>query len=249
MFLYLLNPKLYPNKIIHFDYNYTFIGKSIPVETHYVLGDTKHNIKGLLQLVKKDMLADMFSKPHTHSNAKIQNETPITITNGRLLAKQVITALREGFPTDTVFFGDDGSHSFHAIQRLTLTNPATFYFDDVFGAMGHAIGFSIGAKLSNPTKPIVCLTGDGCFFMHGNEVSTAVDNNVATIFIVLNNGRLGMVDKGMSKNIGKAVGTIFKNELDIKKYSEAMGALSFKCWTIEELHIALKQALTIVQDQ
>lgn len=124
-----------------------------------------------------------------------------------------------------------------------MINLATFYFDDVFGAMGHAIGFSIGARLSNFTKPIVCLTGDGCFFIYGDEVLTAVDNNAAPIFIVLNNRRLDTVDKGMSKNVGKAVGAIFKNELDIKKYSEAIGALSFKCWTIEELHIALKQAL------
>jgi len=236
-----LNSTLYPDKIIHFDYDHTFIGKSIPVATQPILGDAKHNIQGLLQLVKKDMLADIFSKPHTYSHAEIQSEIPVM--NERLLAKQVITALREDLPADTVFFGDDGSHSFYAIQHLTLTNPATFYFDDVFGAMGHAIGFSIGAKLSDPAKTIVCLTGDGCFFMHGNEVSTAVDNGAATIFIVLNNGRLDMVDKGMSQNVGKAVGTIFKNELDIKKYSEAMGALSFKCWTIEELHIALKEAL------
>lgn len=236
-----LNPTLYPDKIIHFDYDYTFIGKSIPVATQHVLGDAKHNIQGLLQLVKKDMLADIFSKPHIYSNTEIQNET--TTTNERLLAKQVIAALRERLPEETVFFGDDGSHSFYAIQHLALPNQATFYFDDVFGAMGHAIGFSIGAKLSNPTKPIVCLTGDGCFFMHGNEVSTAVDSKAATIFIALNNGRLDMVEKGMSKNVGKAIGTIFKNELDIKKFSEAMGALSFRCWNIEELHIALKEAL------
>ncbi|MFB9758567.1 thiamine pyrophosphate-binding protein [Ectobacillus funiculus] len=236
-----LDPALYPDKIIHFDYDYTFIGKSIPVATQLVLGDAKHNLESLLKLIKTDRLAKPFSKPQTHISAELQKETPITVE--RLLAKQVITALRESFPADTVFFGDDGSHSFYAIQHLTLTKQATFYFDDVFGAMGHAIGFSIGAKLSNPTKPIVCLTGDGCFFMHGNEVSTAVDSNAATIFIVLNNGRLDMVDKGMSNNAGKAVGTIFKNELDVKKYSEAMGALSFKCWTIKDLHLALKEAL------
>ncbi|GAA3319600.1 hypothetical protein GCM10020331_027150 [Ectobacillus funiculus] len=55
-------------------------------------------------------------------------------------------------------------------------------------------------------------------FMHGNEVSTAVDSNAATIFIVLNNGRLDMVDKGMSNNAGKSCGHYFqKNELDVKK--------------------------------
>ncbi|GAA3319599.1 hypothetical protein GCM10020331_027140 [Ectobacillus funiculus] len=40
------------------------------------------------------------------------------------------------------------------------------------------------------------------------------------------------------------MGTIFKKmNSTLKKYSEAMGALSFKCWTIKDLHLALKEAL------
>ncbi|MEO4055325.1 thiamine pyrophosphate-binding protein [Solibacillus sp. CAU 1738] len=233
-----IDPSLYPNKVIHFDYDHTFIGKSIPVETHYVLGDLKNNLDCLLASFKGNLKHDT-TLLHEHVEMDALN----TSSSDRLLAKEVIGAIRKALPEDTVFFGDDGSHSFFAIQNLQLPKPATFYFDDVFGAMGHAIGFSIGAKIGNPDKNIVCLTGDGCFFMHGNEISTAADNHVATKFIVLNNGRLDMVDKGMSKNVGKAVGTLFKNELNVKQFSEAMGALAFRCWTIDELQTALQEAL------
>ncbi|GAA3319601.1 hypothetical protein GCM10020331_027160 [Ectobacillus funiculus] len=47
-------------KIIHFDYDYTFIGKSIPVATQLVLGDAKHNLESLLKLIKTDRLAKPF---------------------------------------------------------------------------------------------------------------------------------------------------------------------------------------------
>ncbi|MFD2992414.1 thiamine pyrophosphate-binding protein [Fictibacillus nanhaiensis] len=197
-----LDPSRYPETIIHFDYDHTFIGKSIPAETHHILGDAASNIKNLLDLWDGETL-----------------------------------------PIETVFFGDDGSHSFYAIKHLSLPVPGTFYFDDVFGAMGHAIGYSIGAKVSKPEKSIVCLAGDGCFFMHGNEISTAVDLGAATLFVIFNNGRLDMVDKGMSKNVGKAEGTRFKQELDVQKFSEAMGANAYKCWTLEELKTAIKDGL------
>lgn len=239
-----IDSSLYPNKVIHFDYDFTFIGKSIPVETQYILGDLKHNINCLLDLCKDIQVTTNTTLPEL---AEVSATVDVSALNSnlsnRLLAKEAISAIREVLPEETVIFGDDGSHSFYAIQNLQLSKPGTFYFDDVFGAMGHAIGYSIGAKLGNPAKHIVCLTGDGCYFMHGNEISTAVDSQAATTFIVFNNGRLDMVDKGMSKNIGRAVGTVFNNELNVKQYSEAMGALSFRCWDIDELQTALKEAL------
>ncbi|WP_227939271.1 thiamine pyrophosphate-dependent enzyme [Alkalihalobacillus deserti] len=37
---------------------------------------------------------------------------------------------------------------------------------------------AIGAKLALPEKPIVCLTGDRCMFIHGAEVSVAGNEEV-----------------------------------------------------------------------
>jgi len=49
--------------------------------------------------------------------------------------------------------------------------------------MGHAIAVAIGAKLSQPDRKVVCITGDGCLMMHGTEISTAVCNNISTILL------------------------------------------------------------------
>jgi acetolactate synthase I/II/III large subunit len=231
-----LDPTRYPETIIHFDYDHTFIGKSIPAKTHHILGDAASNVRSLLGLWTG---GNVRTKPQIFQNQDIEAAT----TTERMLSKDIIHTLRDTLPSDTVFFGDDGSHSFYAIKHLSLPVPGTFFFDDVFGAMGHAIGYSIGAKVSKPEQTIVCLAGDGCFFMHGNEISTAVDVGAATLFVIFNNGRLDMVDKGMSKNVGKAVGTRFKQELDVTKFSQAMGARSFKCWTLEELKSAVKNGL------
>lgn len=108
--------------------------------------------------------------------------------------------------------------------------------------MGHAIGFSIGAQLAREEASIVCLTGDGCAFMHGTEMSTAVNYNIPVTFIIFNNGRLDMVDKGMQQNLGKAVGTKYKVPLDIEKFGQSMGIRSFRCCNQIELKKALEKS-------
>ena len=106
--------------------------------------------------------------------------------------------------------------------------------------MGHAIGYSIGAQLARDNARIICLTGDGCTFMHGTEMSTAANYNIPVTFIVFNNGRLDMVDKGMQHNLGKAVGTTYNIPLDIEKFGQSMGIKSFKCCNQFDLKKALE---------
>jgi acetolactate synthase-1/2/3 large subunit len=152
--------------------------------------------------------------------------------------------LRSELPSDAVMFGDAGSHSFYAIKYFDIEKPGTFFFEEVFASMGRAIGYAVGAKIAAPERTIVCLTGDGCMFMTGTEVSTAVNYQAPVIFVVLNNASLDMVEKGMARHLGRAVGTNYPVPLQIAKFGESMGAEGFRCATEEELRDALLQALT-----
>ncbi|UUZ86992.1 thiamine pyrophosphate-dependent enzyme [Paenibacillus sp. P26] len=126
-------------------------------------------------------------------------------------------------PEDTLIFGDDGSHSYHAIRSLNIPRPGFFRFDDIFAAMGHAIGYSVGAQIAAPDRRIVALTGDGCMFMHGTEISTAVNQQAPVLFVVLNNGRLDMVNKGMKHHTGRADGTVYDVPLNVTAFAASMG--------------------------
>jgi acetolactate synthase-1/2/3 large subunit len=155
-----------------------------------------------------------------------------------------IKIIREELSDDSIIFGDDGSHTFYGIKYFEIRKAGTFFFDDVFGAMGHAIGYSIGAQLVNLNSKIVCLTGDGCTMMQGTEISTAVNYNIPVTVIVLNNGRLDMVDKSMKNVLGRSVGAIYNTPLDVKGFAESMGAIAFKCYNEIELRNALKNNQT-----
>ena len=232
-----LSPASYPKNVIHFDFDQTFIGKTIQVDTLPVIGDIKTNLKALFtKLSEKEIVKMSFDiADYRVEQPSIESKSPIS-------AVEAVKIMNETFDHDTVVFGDDGSHTFYGIKHYDIKMPGTFYFDDVFGTMGHAIGYAIGAQLANPKGKVVCLTGDGCTFMHGTEISTAVNYGANVTFIVFNNGKIDMVDTGMSLNLGKAVGTIYKTMLDVQKFGESMGALSFKCFNAKQLEDAIEQA-------
>ncbi|UOQ49263.1 thiamine pyrophosphate-binding protein [Gracilibacillus caseinilyticus] len=231
---------LYPEHLIQFDVDPTFVQKSLPVPALYVQGDIKANLIELNQQSKVNEVIISERKlleDHRGSTADFQE-------NGKYLSAEIaIKELRKHLPKDTILFGDDGSHTFYAIKHYDIYQPGTFFFDDVFGAMGHAIGYAIGAKLASPETPIICLTGDGCTFMHGMEIATAVDQNLAVLFIVFNNYALDMVDKGMEKMLGHSIGASYHKGLDVQQFAESLGAAAFTCRKAEDIHCSIHQAL------
>lgn len=232
--------EMYPKHIIHFDYDQTFIGKTIDVPTTTVLGDIRSNLRFILKDVT-DTENSEFLIPKQHHQVKINDRYE------RMSSETTVKVIRNSLPDDTIVFGDDGSHTFYGIKYFDIFEPATFFFDDIFGAMGHAIGYSIGAKIAAPDKKIVCLVGDGCMFMHGNEISTALNYNSPVLFIVLNNGMLDMVEKGMRKMNGKSVGAVYNTPLDVSLYAQSMGLDSFQCYTPIDLKEAIDQALHLIE--
>lgn len=236
-----LTETMYPEHVIHFDYDPTFIGKSIQVATTPMLGDIKTNLTAILKDIPKTNSVAFVTSPESIS---LEENKP----GERMSAVQVLRAMRSALPGDTIVFGDDGSHSFYGIKHFDIYKPGTFFFDDVFGAMGNGIGYSIGAKLAAPQETIVCLVGDGCMFMHGTEISTAYNYNSAVLFVVMNNGRLDMVEKGMQKMIGSSIGGVYETPLDAKRFAESMGLEAYTCHNPFDLTEKIKEALHKIQE-
>ncbi len=65
-----------------------------------------------------------------------------------------------------------------------------------FAPMGWAIGSAVGIALGNPRCPVVCLTGDGSYLMNGQEITVAAELGLPVLYVVLNDGALGMVKHG-----------------------------------------------------
>ncbi|WP_067839697.1 thiamine pyrophosphate-binding protein [Amphibacillus sediminis] len=240
-----LTPELYPKQLVHFDQDSTFVGKTLQLDTLLVQGDAKQNLTYLLSqypprmdVAKRD-LSSYWIEENKHQALIANND----VANGRLSTATVMQKLRDCLPDHTVVFGDDGSHTFYGIKYFDIKEPGTFYFDDVFGAMGHGLGLAIGAAMAEPDVPIVCFVGDGCLMMHGMELSAAVDQHTNITIVVFNNGMLDMVDKGMERMAGKSVGGKYKYGIHAAQFGESLGMDSTRCQTLEQLETAMKHAL------
>ena len=81
-------------------------------------------------------------------------------------------------------------------EAITAMNDVDFAFElnqhgDYFGARGGGIGQGIagalGVKVAYPERPVLCITGDGSAMYHIQSLWTAARENLAIVFVVLNN--------------------------------------------------------------
>ena len=94
---------------------------------------------------------------------------------------------------DDIVVTDTGSITVwtHLLKKVHF--PRTFICSHSFGAMGFGLPASIGAKLSNPEKRVVLITGDGGLLMVLGELLTLSENNIDVKIFLINNGVLGTI--------------------------------------------------------
>ena len=61
------------------------------------------------------------------------------------------------------------------------------------GSMGYGLPAALAGKLLYPERDVVALAGDGCFLMTGQELATAVQEQLNVIVIVVNNQMYGTI--------------------------------------------------------
>ena len=218
--------EMQPRHVIQLDINRKFIGYSLDIPTTFVSGDIKTNLREMINL----------TPPSQKTSRSAPSFEPTLYQSpenfGRPLYVSDVISEVNNFTTkddNTLLYADMGSHGFAAVRYFDVKTQGSFMFDDYFACMGAAIGCAIGAKAGNPHLNVTCITGDGCFAMLGTEVSTSVSHDLPVIFIVVNNGQLDMVHKGMTRDIGRSDGTVFTTPLSASLMGRSLGAESFEC--------------------
>lgn len=167
---------------------------------------------------------------------------PVVPRAGRVRPSALMHAIQRVVveASDATVLTEAGNAFAWTTHLLRFHTPCRYRVSTGFGAMGMATAGVVGvAQATN--RPAVAVVGDGAMLMH-QEVSTAVAHGVPAIWIVLNDGRYGMIEQGM-----RALGwTPFAVELgnhDFVALARAVGADGVRVKTEAELDGALQQAL------
>ena len=133
-------------------------------------------------------------------------------------------------------------HWLHDALRLPL--GARYLTHGRLGCMGTGLGQAIGAALAEPTRPVVCVTGDGAVGFSIAEFETLVRLALPVVVVVMNNARWG-ASQGFQMRPGgpqRIVGTALP-DADYHLVMTAFGGNGGRVETVGELTVALDSAL------
>jgi acetolactate synthase I/II/III large subunit len=142
---------------------------------------------------------------------------------GKVQMWDVMQHLDEVLPPDAIVTNGAGNyatwvHRFHRYRGFRTQLAPTS------GAMGYGVPAAIAAKAVHPQRTVICFAGDGCFLMTGQELATAVQHDLAVVFVVVNNGMYGTIRMHQEREYpGKVYGTALVNP-DFVAYARAFGA-------------------------
>ena len=179
------NPR--PTRVIHVDANANVLGKTQQTDV------CVHADAGLF-LAKALACADRIRRPadpvltgRIRQLKADQDRKLCDIPPGKcgLDPLALIASLRRQLPEDAMLFSDVTASEHLAAEYFRTTKPRTYFNPVDNQSMGWSIGASIGAQRACPTRTVATLTGDGCFLMAMQELSTAARESLPVKCFIL----------------------------------------------------------------
>ncbi len=183
-------------------------------------GDLKLFFKKISQ-EKEPSYGDNSKFIQTKQRIKSIIHNALDVPNKKLHPRRIIDAINKVFNKETVIVCDVGLNKYYSGLLLEPFPTNKILFSNGQSAMAFTSG-ALGAKIADPKKDVVVLVGDGGFLMDPQEVLTCVEHKKSLIWIIFNNGGLGLVEQAQYKNSDKTHGVHFSN-VSFTKLAQAFG--------------------------
>lgn len=173
--------------IIHIDIDSASISKNIVVDVP-IVADAKLAIEALLEHTTK-----LSVEPWVKQVKQWKEQYPINMERYEgLTPEKVIRYINEHFENPIVTT-DVGQNQLWTTQYLEIESNRQLLTSGGLGTMGYGFPAAVGAKLGNPERDVIAISGDGGMQMNIQELATAVALELPLTLVVFNNGYLGNV--------------------------------------------------------
>ena len=178
--------------------------------------------------------------PETERAAYEHWQTP-TATPGAVKMEQIISHLTQTLPDSAIITNGAGNYAAW-LHRYYRYKSYRTQLAPTSGTMGYGLPAAISAKLMHPDRDVICLAGDGCFQMNGQEFGTAVQYGANIIVIIANNGVYGTIRMHQARQYpNRPSGTDMVNP-DFAALARAYGAHGETVTQTEQFAAALARA-------
>ena len=170
-------------------------------------------------------------------------------TDGTLAPQFVLETLSKVAGPEAIYVSGVGQHQMWSAQFIDYEEPRHWINSGGAGTMGFSIPAAMGAKAAMPDAEVWAIDGDGCFQMTNQEITTAALEGFPIKVALINNGNLGMVRQWQTLFYeGNYSHTKLGGEVyvpDFVKLSEALGAVSFRVTSADDVEAAIQRAREI----
>jgi acetolactate synthase-1/2/3 large subunit len=219
-----------------------------------VVGDAKLVLADLLAILKDQGKSEWQARGEEWARAKKAYAAEVAAEGQTdempLKTKRVLYEINQVFGDNTVLVHENGSQdlwSYYSPYYRVLGNSAVVAPGEQT-CMGMGVSGAIGAKLALPEKKVVCITGDGAFQMHNQELPTAVQYGTPVTWVVLDNRSLGWIKFGQKRLGERYISTDFEVQPDFVQLARACSCYGERVEAPGEVRGALERALKANKD-
>ncbi|MGL4242995.1 MAG: thiamine pyrophosphate-dependent enzyme, partial [Beijerinckiaceae bacterium] len=154
-----------------------------------------------------------------------------------------LDVIRDVLPRDGIVTIELSQMGFTSYFGYPVLEPRTYISEGFQGTLGFGFPTALGVKAANPTKPVVCITGDGGFMFAAQELATAAQEGIALVTLVFNNNAYGNVLRDQKTGFGNRIIGAVLNNPDFAALARLFGVKGVSVDTPEGLAAALPKAL------
>ena len=233
--------------IIQVDIEPTALGRYFPVSIA-ICADAKTIAKELynkISLKKEVSKIEKWTQTFKQERRRylVKRDEKAEIDSHPIRPTGLFKILRESLPKNSAITLDAGTLCLQATDMLNYFEPPSLFTPLDFGLVGFSFACGLGVKIARPDRPVISLMGDGGFGMTISELSTAVQYNINTVTIVMNNNSWGAEKSYQRDFYGKRYIGADIDSPPFAKIAELYGAKGFHVEKISDLKNAVLQAL------
>ena len=181
------------NKVlVHIDVDPAEIGKNAG-PTIPLVGDIEHVLD---DITKQELQADYGAWVQElcalRETVRQKREQQSQNRGGAVDPAAFVRALSLAMEDDAVYVADVGQNQLWSCANCVMRS-GRFLTSGGMGTMGYSVPAAMGAKLADPRRQVVAVSGDGAFQMSLMELATMRQYGVPVKIVVMKNGWLGLV--------------------------------------------------------
>lgn len=242
--------KFCPNAtIIHIDIDPASISKTINAQIP-IVGDVKSVLTDMLEQIDENAKLDLHAMQDWWLQIDEWRKRHAlrynTDTSQGIKPQQVIETLYQITNGQAIITSDVGQHQMFSALYYKYDQPRQWLNSGGLGTMGVGLPYAMAAKLVNPNRDVVCITGEGSIQMNIQELSTCLQYELPVKILILNNAQLGMVKQWQDMLYeGRHAHSYMQSLPDFNQLAQSYGHVGVTIDNPETMEQQLKEALAM----